>query len=98
MALTSASTYAEVTAAYEDNCSYDLHNSAAECRAFIQAARILLRRMVDEGQHGDERYRDSYLKIKGELEKAEGWWQANDSTAAAVGGSVVHADLSTLRD
>ncbi len=98
MGLTSSSTFAQVTAQYEDNCSYDLNDSVAECKLFIQAARFLLRRMVDEGQHGDERYRDSYLKIQAELEKAEAWWRENDPDAAGAGGSVVHADLQTLRD
>ena len=43
--INSTSTLAQIEAAYDDNASYPENNSAAECRLFVTACRILLRRM-----------------------------------------------------
>ena len=46
--LTSASTLAQVQAAYADNASYVEDNSVAKCRAFITACTILLLKLPAE--------------------------------------------------
>lgn len=99
LTLSSTSTLAEVQAAYDDNCSYDLDGSAEKCRQFIQAARILLRRRAEETANGTSRTRDDYHKIQGELKKAEAWWAANDTTSSSgQGSSVLFPSFQTFRD
>lgn len=96
--LSSNSSLAEINAAYEDHCDYDLEGSVEDCRVFIKACRILLRRMTEEDQRGDRRIRDSYVKIRDELAKAESWLKANDSTQQQYGnGSVIHASFEDFR-
>lgn len=100
MALTSASTFAEVRAAYDDNLDYDLVASVTKAKDFIQAARFLLRRLTMEMTHGQSTVRDDPKKISGELAKAEAWWRANDATAsgaAAGAGRVRHYDTRDFR-
>jgi len=100
MSLSSASTDAEVWAAYDDNCSYDLNGSVTECKAFIQACRILLRRMAQAVEQGDNRVQDDYAKIENQLNEAVEWWQSNDTDAATSRRArrIVHADLSDFRE
>lgn len=81
MSLSSTSTKAEVNAAYEDNCGYDVEGDVTKARAFVVACRFLIRRMAEEVQHGDEVVKDRYEKIQAELGKAESWIGANDATA-----------------
>ena len=96
--LSASSTLAEVKAAYDDNLDYDLVSSVDKAKNFIQAARMLLRRMAEEVAHGDDRIRDDYRKIAAELDKAENWWRASDATAAAAaGGAVRHFSLQDFR-
>lgn len=74
----------QVTAEYENNADYDLENSVPKAKRFIYAGRILLRRMLEEVQHSDgNRARDDYRKIKGEIDIAVSWWNANDTTASS---------------
>lgn len=100
MALSSASTLAEITIEYDDNCDYDLNGSVTQCKAFIKAARMLLRRMVEEVRAGDSTVRDSYEKIKDALDKAESWWASNDTATTATAtasGSVRHLSFEDYR-
>lgn len=97
MSLSSSSTLAEIKAAYDDNLDYDLEDSVTKVKAFVQAARMLLRRMAQEiGGHGDNHVADDYRKIEAELSKAVAWWRANDSTVAPA-GSIKHVDLRDMR-
>lgn len=99
LALSSASTLAEIQAAYDDNLDYDLSGDAAKCRQFIQACRMLIRRRPEETQNGTSRIRDDYHKLQVELTKAETWLAANDSTASTRAGTrVTHADFTEFRD
>jgi len=91
MDLKSTSTFSDVTAAYENNLDYDLAGSPSKCRAFIQAARFLLRRQPDEQELDGERTRDNPEKIQAELAKAESWLAANAATNYAL------ADFSGIR-
>lgn len=87
MALTSASTLADVQAQYDDNVSYDLNGSVSSCKLFIEAARILLRRMADETQaSGGARVRQERTVIAAQLADAQRWWMSNDPNAGVVSG------------
>jgi hypothetical protein len=86
MTLSSASTLAQVQAAYDDNLDYDLEASIAKARAFIQAARMLLRRTAEEVQAGGgERIRETYLKLEGRLKEAERWLRGQTATMGSGG-------------
>lgn len=88
MALTSSSTLAEAQAQYDDNVSYDLNRSVSSCKLFIEACRILLRRMVDETQGaGGARVRQERAVIQSELAAATRWWMSSDPNAGALSGA-----------
>lgn len=88
MALTSASTLTEVQAQYDNNVSYDLNGSVSSCKLFIEAARLLLRRLVDETQGaGGARVRQERAVIQAELAAAKSWWMSNDPNAGTVSGA-----------
>ena len=91
MSVTSTSTSAEVKAAYEDNCGYDITNDVAKCKDFIIACRIRIGRMAEEVRSsGGSSVSDTYKKLQDEQRKAESWLRANDTTAtSAVVGSRV---------
>lgn len=87
MALTSASTLAEVQAQYDDNVAYDLNGSVSSCKSFIEAGRMLLRRLVDETQGANgARVRQERAVIAEQLAAAQRWWMANDANAGVVSG------------
>lgn len=88
MALTSASTLTEVQAQYDNNVSYDLNGSVSSCKLFIEAARLLLRRLVDETQGaGGTRVRQDRSVLQTELAAAKNWWMSNDPNAGWVSGA-----------
>jgi len=98
MTLSSASTLAEVQAAYEDNASYDLNNSTTECRAFIQAARILIHRTLDQHSHGSESMSESVARLQNALDKAIGWLSTHDDDyVSRSSGSVRFMSVEDFR-
>lgn len=102
MALTSDSTTAECWAQYDDNVSYDLNGSVAQAKLFIEACRILLRRVPDEMYHGGQgadSYKNSPSKLQKALDEALAWWRANDTSAntSAGGGGAVFFDFAEFR-
>ncbi len=95
--VTSASTDAEVEAAYDDNASYAALGSAAMARAFCVACRILLRRVAKRTVHGGQRGFEVEVDprmVQQELQQAQAWL----ATADAAGGGVKYTDLSDFRD
>jgi len=80
MALSSSSTLAEIQAQYDDNADYDVEGSTAKAKLFIEACRMLLRRMMEEVRKGGSSVRDAYQKIENQLDMAIEWWQENDTT------------------
>ena len=99
--LSSASTRAEVHAAYMDNASYEEDGSATKCRAFITAVRILLSpqfspaRSRGAGRDAGEVELD-YLALKSQLDDAQAWLLAAGELLA--GTNVKHADFAGFRD
>jgi len=98
MALTSASTDAQVEAAYEDNADYDTTNSTTKAKDFIQASRFKMNRMAQEVRHGGASVRDEYLKYERALNAATGWLKTNDTSfAGGASGLVKHVSFEDFR-
>jgi hypothetical protein len=97
--LSSASTLAEIQAAYADNASYAEDASPAKARAFVTACRLLLVKLPKRASHGAGRAEEIELDlalIRGELADARKWLACYAS--AAAGGAAVSFDLSGFRD
>lgn len=77
--LTSSSTLAEIEAAYEDNCLYDVDNDTTEARLFIQACRYLMRRYPQQQNEGDASIRFPLEQIEEQEKDAVSWLAQNDS-------------------
>lgn len=93
--LTSDSTDAEVQAAYDDNSGYDVDGSVSACRIFIQACRILYRRLAARASVGQH---ETQLNNLIEQEKnAKKWLQAK-SAVTAGGSGYIGVDLSRFRE
>lgn len=88
MTLSSASTLAEVEAAYDDNANYRDDSSVAKARLFAHACRLLVRRYLSSvGNDGTSVSRNVDL-IKEQLKEVDAWLDSND-TARTDGGSTV---------
>lgn len=103
--LSSASTRAEVLAAYADNASYEEDASVSKCKAFITACRLLLspKYLVSRAQHGGnagELVEVQQDLIRDEMTQARKWLAANDtsSTTGTGGGGVTEQYFDSLRD
>lgn len=101
MALTSTSTIEEIKAAYIDNAAYDVNNSVAQAKLFVQACRILLLVMPKQGSQDRANFGLSPELIAEQLKDATAFCGGHvDATAAdgtITGGTVRHFDLSNLR-
>lgn len=97
--LTSASTTAQVIAAYEDNIDYDLQGSVSMCKDFIQAARFLNRRAPEEVTHGNQRVKEMVDAIPKALANAEAWLAANDTdySTRSQTGAVTFGSFESFR-
>jgi len=98
--LSSASTIAEVQAAYDDNASYEEDASTAKCRAFVTACRFLLRRIpkraVHGGRGGGEEIETDPTQIAAELAKAQRWLAAHAGPSAG-GAGAIYGDFRDMR-
>jgi hypothetical protein len=83
--LSSASTLAQVQAEYDDNASYAEDDSAAKCRRFITACRILMRRLPKQTGTREAQLELNAAGVGAELTKAEQWLQGKDTTDTAGG-------------
>lgn len=91
----SSSTLAQVEAAYDDNSSYLEDNSVAKARAFITAARILIRRYPSAQSSGDATVTLPITQIKQELDEARMWLEMRDVDRSPT--EVSWADMSDFR-
>jgi len=73
MALTAASTDAEVREEYDNNASYDKNADTTECQDFIVACRFLIRRLAHAVNSGGESVELELIRIKEELDAAKAW-------------------------
>ncbi len=86
MALTSASTDAQVWAAYEDNCGYAESSSPTMAADFVQAAMMLLRRLPKQmGQQGGSVANNPEM-IQAEIQTARQWLAVNGTRGVRPGG------------
>ena len=89
--LSSASTYAQIKAAYLDNASYAENKSTAEAATFITACRMLMLNPSRTG-HGKASMEFNLEMIQKQLQEARAW-------LIAVGSpSVVHPGFGNFRD
>lgn len=97
--LTSSSSLSDIQASYDNNASYFEDNSVAKARAFCTACRFLLRRMARRastgGGTGESVEMDPSL-IQGELQSAQDWLVANDSSRS--GPRFIHNSFEGFRD
>lgn len=101
MALTSASTTVAWKQQLEDASDYDLVGSIEKVKLFIQAARVLLRRIPDQMTHGGtmaDSYQNSPAKLQKMLDDATAWWRVNDPAATSSSGGGGMVTLQTSPD
>jgi len=96
MALDSSSTLAQVKAAYDDNSDYDLADSVAKAKLFIQACRILLRRLPAEQGDRDQKLRIEPARIQEQLDNALAWLRGHPGFASGDGQTTL-VDVSGFR-
>lgn len=100
--LTSSSTRAEINAAYLDSASYEEDGSVIKAKAFITACRFLLlpkitpSRSAGPGDGGEVEF--DLEAVKAQLESAQQYVAANDSSSYEGFGTVKHVDFTGLRD
>jgi hypothetical protein len=92
--LSSASTNAQVWAAYDDNASYEEDASRSKALAFITACRFILRRRPASTGRGEQSV--SFESIKDEMQTARDWLAANPGTEGR--SQVRHGSFSDFRD
>ncbi len=98
MALDSTSTYADVKAQYQNNGDYDITESVASAKLFIEAIRHLrgvVRAQRGVGVDGGGEYEMATLDQ--EMKDAREFVRDNSGTSGA-GGGVVFADMRGFRD
>ena len=98
--LTSASTLAQVQAAYVDNASYAEDGSAAKAKAFLTACRVLLLKLPAEAGTREGTMRLNPELIQNEMAEARAWLAANGAAVAddAAGGRVTRASFTHFRE
>lgn len=94
--LSSASTDAEVWAAYDDNASYQEDVSRAKALTFITACRILARRLpISAGRDGQTITRET---LAGEVKDAQAWLYANPGSSGGGSTRVRFGDFQDFKD
>lgn len=94
--LNSASTLAEIKAAYFDNASYSEEGDAAKARAFITACRCLLMKIPRRVAHGGPASEEIEMEprlLLDQIEEAKRWLASNAASA-----SVQYSDFTNFRD
>ena len=96
--LSSASTLAQVEAAYADNASYAEDNSVAKARAFVTACRLLLKYPKRTGTPQAD-LETAIDLIQKEKKAAEDWLAAHDTgpTSTAAGPRVTRVSFENSR-
>lgn len=95
--ITSASTIADIRAAYLDNLSYSTDSSVAKAKAFIEACRAILAWPEVSTEDGSTT-QFNLEQVAAQLAAAEQWLAANDTTTAGGFGTVKHVDFAGFRD
>lgn len=96
MAITSASTEAQITAQYLDNSLFENPASVTKAWAFVEACRAMLQRGIVSSEHAGEKIEFDPKVILQMLNEAKAWIGVN-GTVAAGGSGVKHADFAGFR-
>lgn len=94
----SSSSDTAVRNAYDDNASYAEDKSVAKARAFLTAARILLRREYASLSDGGSAAQKRVDLIQKEIDSAKEWLERFEDYDDVGTQSVTVADLSGTRD
>ena len=89
MAVTSASTLADVEAQFDDNADYDVALSSAKAQLFIQAGRILLRRYKSSASQRGTAFSRDIGSIEQQLADAVKWWRVSRASTGQRGVTLV---------
>jgi hypothetical protein len=95
MPLTSASTYAEILAAFKDNASYEEDGSRTKALAFMTACKFLALDPMSAGRGPQSMSRESYQQLE---QQARDWLAGNPGTSGAGSMRTRFGDLSSFRD
>lgn len=88
-------TLAAARAQFLDNCEYDAHNSASECRAFITACRALVLLIPARvGQGGGKEIEVEIGEIRQQQQAAQAWLASHPDAASS---GVVYPDFHRFR-
>lgn len=93
--LTSASTDADVWAAYDDNASYEEDGSRTKALAFLTACRFLIRRKPKRMFHNQRGSDFDEVAIREEMTAARAWLDLHPASTTAA---VRYGDLAGFRD
>ena len=88
MAITSASTQADIVGQYLDNIGYDHSGSVSSCKLFIEACRALLVMHPADWQQKNTKVVFNPVLWKQEMRAAQGWLNANSTTSGT--GNIKH--------
>lgn len=94
--LTSASTLAQIEAAYDDNASWFEDKSVAKAKAFVTATRMLLRRIYSGQTKGANSLSFRIDLLQKELDEAMDFVRKHDSTFL-TGPRVTQASFFNFR-
>lgn len=94
--LSSASTYADITAAYDDNASYAEDGSVTKAKAFVTACRLLIRKSPSENAISSDRLRldENLRQYRREMEDAQAYIAAYDTSGT---GGVTYSSFEEFR-
>jgi len=86
MALTAASTDAQVYAAYDDNSSYRIDADRTKAELFVQACMILTRRLPTSAMRGEQQLTRETLRH--DREEAQEWLESHPATTGETGNRI----------
>jgi hypothetical protein len=94
--LSSASTDAQVLAAFDDAASYEEDGSVAKARGFITAATILLRRFPKRARTGaNNEVELDPVTLREQIKDARVWLGGN--AASSSDGGIIHTSFESFR-
>jgi hypothetical protein len=95
--ITSASTLAEVQAAYDDNASYAEDNSVTKARAYETACRVLLRRLPQQAGRNGTAFMLDKQSLREELATVRSWLSVRNQATGASGATSRHLSFEGFR-
>ena len=97
MPLSSASTFDEIRDSYKDNATYVEDGSVTKAKAFVTACIMLLLELPKQASTRESSLALSPELIKDQMDSANRWLAANDTSADSA-SSTVRVTRSSFRD